>query len=334
MESPTARMLDLLDGARLTQLLCTLAELGVADEVADGPLSVPELARRTGTHAESLYRILRAVASKGVFTEVAPRTFGPTPLADVLRSGVPGSLRDSYRLHAQPAVRAAYAAIGHTVRTGEPAFEHVHGADLFTYLTARPELSVLFSSAMGNQARVVQSAAAETYDLSGVRRLVDIGGAHGHLVAAILRRYPEMRGVVFDLPAVVNGAADVLTEAGVRGRAELVGGDYLESVPEDGDAYVMSHVSHQLSDEDVVTVLSNVRKAMQPSGRVVVIDPVLPEGDTPHLGKFMDITMMTLTHGRDRTEAELAALFREAGLRHVDTVALSAPSSVVVAVQA
>jgi hypothetical protein len=327
-------MLDLLDGVRLTHLLCVLAELGVADEVADGPLTVEEIADRTGTHADSLYRILRAVASKGVFTEVAPRTFALTPMAEVLRSGVPGSLRDSYRLHAQPAVRDAYAAIGHTVRTGEPAFEHVHGAELFSYLTAHPELSELFSSAMGNQARVVQSAAVEAYDLSDVGRLVDIGGAHGHLVAAILRRYPKMRGVVFDLPNVVPGAQQVLHDAGVWDRAELVGGDYLTSVPADGDAYVISHVSHQLSDEDAVTVLSNVRRAMRPAGRVVVIDPVLPEGDTPHLGKFMDITMMTLTHGRDRTEAELAALFRASGLRHVDTVAMSAPSSVVVAVPA
>jgi hypothetical protein len=328
------RMLDVLDGARLTHLLCVLAGLGVADEVADGPLTVREIAERTGTHAESLYRILRAVASKGVFTEVAPRTFGLTPTAAVLRTGVPGSLRDSYRLHAHPAIRDAYAAIEHTARTGEPAFERVHGVDLFTYLTEHPDLSALFSSAMGNQARVVQSAAVRAYDLSGVRRLVDVGGAHGHLVAELLSRHPKMQAVVFDLPTVVEGAADVLTEAGVRQRAELVGGDYLVAVPTNGDAYVLSHVSHQLPDDDLVRVLSNVREAMHPSGRVIVIDPVLPEGDTPHLGKFMDITMMTLTHGRDRTEAELAALLQRAGLRHVATTALSAPSSVITAIRA
>ena len=333
-ETPTMRMLDMLDGLRLTNLLCVLAELGVADQLADGPRTVEDIADRTGTHAPSLYRVIRAVASKGVFTETAPRTFALTPTAEILRSGVPGSLRDSFVLHAQPAIREAYGDLGHTVRTGEPAFEHVHGADLFTFLTARPELSQLFSNAMGNQARVVQRAAVAEYDLSGVRRLVDVGGAHGHLVAALLGKYPEMHGVVFDLPKVVPGAERVLTEAGVADRAEFVGGDYLRAVPERGDAYVISHVSHQLSDEDAITVFSNVRKAMDPNGQVVVIDPVLPEGDTPHPGKFMDITMMTLTHGRDRTEAELADLFRAAGLRHVDTVALSAPSSVVVAVPA
>jgi predicted O-methyltransferase YrrM len=171
-------------------------------------------------------------------------------------------------------------------------------------------------------------------NLSGVRRLIDIGGAHGDLVAAILSRYPEMRGVVFDLPNVVPGAADVLAEAGVSERAEMVGSDYLRAVPEQGDAYTISHVLHQLSDAEAVTVLTNVRKVMDPFGRVLVIDPVIPDGDLPHPGKFMDITMLTLTQGWDRTEAELTGLFEQAGLRYIETVALSAPSRFIVATAA
>jgi len=330
----TVQMLEFHNGLAMAHILSVLAEIGVADQVADGPLEVEELAKRTDTNADALYRVLRAVASKGVFTKVLPRTFGLTPLAATLRSDVGGSLRDIYRLQEQPSMRDAYAAIGHSVRTGEPAFEHVHGTTLFSYLTARPELSKLFSSAMGNATRQIQRPVIDAYDLSDVRRLIDIGGAHGHLVAAILSRYPEMKGVVFDLPDVVPGAADVLAEAGVADRAEMVGGDYLRAVPAQGDAYTISHVLHQLSDAEAVTVLTNIRQVMDPAGRVLVIDPVIPEGDLPHPGKFMDIAMLMLTQGRDRTKAELADLFEQADLQQVETVALSAPSSLVVAMAA
>ncbi len=328
------QMMEFHSGLGMAHMLSVIAEIGVADQVTDGPLGVEELAERTGTNADALYRVLRAVASKGVFTEVSPRTFGLTPLAATLRSDVDGSMRDIFRIQGQPCMWEAYAAIGHSVRTGEPAFEHVHGTTLFSYLAERPQLSELFSSAMGNAARQTQRPAIDAYDLSGVRRLIDIGGAHGHLVAAILSRYPEMKGVVFDLPSVVSGAADVLTEAGVADRAEMVGGDYLRAVPAEGDAYTISHVLHQLTDADAVTVLINIRKVMAPVGRVLVIDPVIPEGDVPHPGKFMDITMLALTQGRDRTEPELAGLLEQAGLRHVETIAPSAPSSVVIAMPA
>jgi hypothetical protein len=330
----TVQMLEFHNGLSMAHILSVLAEIGVADQVTDGPLGVEELAERTGTNADALYRVLRAAASKGVFTEVLPRTFGLTPLAATLRSDVDGSLRDIFRLQGQPSMREAYAAIGHSVRTGEPAFEHVNGNTLFSYLGERPELSELFSSAMGNAARQIQRPVIDAYDLSDVRRLIDIGGAHGHLVAAILSRYPKMNGVVFDLPNVVPGAADVLAEAGVADRAEMVGGDYLRAVPAQGDAYMISHVLHQVNDAEAVTVLTNIRKVMAPVGRVLVIDPVIPAGDLPHPGKFMDITMLTLTQGRDRTEPELTGLFEQAGLRHVETVSLSAPSSVVVAMTA
>ncbi|MBV9141006.1 MAG: methyltransferase [Pseudonocardiales bacterium] len=330
----TVQMLEFHNGLSMAHILSVIAEIGVADQVTDGPLGVEELAKRTGTNADALYRVLRAVASKGVFAEVSPRTFGLTPLAATLRSNVDGSMRDVFRLQGQLCMLDAYAAIGHSVRTGEPAFEHVHGTTLFSYLTARPELSELFSSAMGNSARQIQRPVIDAYDLSDVRRLIDIGGAHGHLVAAILSRYPTMKGVVFDLPHVVPGAAGVLAKAGVADRAEMVGGDYLRAVPAQGDAYTISHVLHQVSDAEAVTVLTNIRKVMAPAGRVLVVDPVIPEGDLPHPGKFMDITMLMLTQGRDRTKAELVDLFEQADLRHVETVALSAPSSIVVAMAA
>ncbi|MFH8570517.1 methyltransferase [Streptomyces sp. NPDC017993] len=331
LDAAKGRMLEFQNGLRLAHLLYAVADLGVADQLTSGPLPVDEIAKRVDAHPGTLYRAMRAIASRGVFTEVAPSTFALNTMAETLRSDIPGSMRDHFRYEGQPALQQAYAALGHSIRTGQCAFEQVHGTDLFSYLTARPELGQIFNNAMGELVRHLQSAAVETYDLSEIRRIVDIGGGHGYLVARILQRYPEMRGVVFDLPEVVPGATEVLTEAGVIDRSETFGGDYLTSVPAGADAYVISHVAHQLSDADAITVLKNIREVMDPDGRVVILDPVIPEGDIPHPGKFLDIVMLALTPGRERTEAEFAGLFRAAGLRHVETVALSAPSSVIVA---
>ncbi|TDD34075.1 methyltransferase [Actinomadura sp. KC06] len=327
-----SKMWDFHSGLRMGFMLSAIAEIGIADELVDGPLSVDELAQRTGSDPNGLYRVLRAMASKGVFTETSRRTFGLTPLAEILRSDTSNSLRDVFRLQGKPFMRNAYAEIGYSIRTGKPAFDHVNGEELFTYLSRHPEMNELFSGAMGNAAGQTQQAAIEAYDLTGARKLVDIGGAHGHLLASILAKYPDMKGVVFDQPHVVPGAEQVLRDAGVLDRAELVGGDYRRSVPAGGDVYTISHVLHQLGDDDVITVLTNIRRVMSPSGRVLVIDPLLPEGDAPHPGKFMDITMMALSEGRDRTEEEFIEVFEKAGLRLSETVGLASPSSVVVAV--
>jgi ubiquinone/menaquinone biosynthesis C-methylase UbiE len=326
------KMWDFHGGLRMGFMLSAVAEIGIADQLVKGPLSVDDLAERTGSNGDALYRVLRAMASKGVFTEISRRTFGLTPLAEILRSDSPNSMRDVFRLQGKQFMRNAYAEIGYSIRTGQPAFDYVNGAELFTYMARHPEMNELFSGAMGNAAGQSQQAAIEAYDLTGVRKLVDIGGAHGQLLASILTRYPEMEGVVFDQPHVVPGAEQVLNKADVLDRAELVGGDYLESVPAGGDVYTISHVLHQLSDGDAITVLANIRRVMAPAGRVLVIDPLIPEGDAPHPGKFMDITMMALSRGRDRTEAEFIELFEKAGLRLTGTIGLSSPSSVVVAV--
>jgi hypothetical protein len=328
-EALVSKMMEFHSGLRMGFMLSAVAEIGVADQLADGPLSADDLAERTGSNADALYRVLRAMASKGVFTEVSRRRFDLTPLAEILRSDAPNSLRDVFRLQGQKFMRNAYAEIGYSIRTGEPAFDHVNGMELFAYLARYPEMNDLFSGAMGNAAGHTQQAAIEAYDLTGMRKLVDVGGAHGHLLASILTKYPDMEGAVFDQPHVVPGAEQVLRDAGVLDRAELVGGNYLESVPAGGDVYTISHVLHQLSDAEAVTVLTNVRRVMSPDGRVLAIDPVIPEGDAPHPGKFMDITMMALSRGRDRTREEFAEVFEKAGLRLIDTIGLGASSVVV-----
>jgi len=326
-----AAMMGFHAGLRIGHMLSAVAELGVADQLADGPLDVEELAKRTESNPDALYRVLRALASRGVFTEVSRHMFGLTPLADTLRTDAARSLRDMFRLQGKPFMRDSYCAIEHTVRTGEPGFEYVNGASLFEYLAARPDMTELFSRAMGNGARQVQQAAVAAYDFSGITRLVDIGGAHGHLIAMILDRYPDIRGVLFDQPHVVSGAGEFLNSTGHRSRIDVIGGSYYDSVPEGGDGYVMSHVLHQMSDEEALTVLRHIRTAMSGNARLLIIDPIVPEGDTPHPGKFMDITMMALTRGRDRTEQELRELLAQADLRLAETVAMASPSSIAVA---
>lgn len=330
------KMYELLYSSLVSQLLVAVAELGVADAVArsGGACHVSELARQTGTQAEPLYRALRALASVGVFTEVEPRSFGLTALADTLRSDAKGSMRDLARYVGLPERQQSFGALAETIRSGRPAFDHVHGTDWWTYFAARPELSTLFNNAMATMARMVNSATLAAHDLSDVQRLVDVGAGKGRLAATLLSRYPQMSAVVFDLPHVVAEAEAVLRDAGVADRAECVGGDFLTSVPAGGDAYVLSWTIHDWNDRDATTILRNIRAAMRDDGRLVVIDEVLPEGDEAHFGKFEDIVMLALLRGRVRTEAEFSALFEAAGFRHKATQATSAPTSVIVAVPA
>src|SRR3954452_7135004 len=333
MDSAFSAMIWLLSGVPLGHMLQAVAELGIADELIGGPLPVDELADRTDSNADALYRVLRSVATIGVFTEVAHRTFALTELAQTLRSDVPNSLRDAFRMHAQKSIRDTFADIGYSIRTGKSAFEHVNGAPLFQYFAQRPAEKGLFDSFTGTAARRIQHAAIETYDLTGVRKLVDIGEMHGRLLASILSNYPLMRGVYFDLPFVLPSARQVLGEARVSDRADFVGGNYLESVP-DGDAYLLPQLLHRLGDAEAITVLKNIRQVLPPDGRVLVVDSVLPEGDVPHLNKVLDATQLLLGPIRDRMEGEWVAIFEQAGLRLAGISGRALPASVIVAVPA
>lgn len=333
-DSLLSTMIELHSGVRMGYLLQAIAELGIADELADGPLPVEDLAKRTDSNPDALYRALRALAGKGIFTEVSRRVFDLTALAEFLVSDMPYSLRDAFRMHSQEFMRAAYAEIGHTIRTGEPAFEHVNGMGLFEYVARRPELQELFVKSMGKAARQIQQAAIETYDLRGVRTLVNIGGAPGYLLAGILNRHAAMKGVYFDHSHMVPGAERVLGQAGVLDRVEVVAGDYLRSDPPRGDVYLLPHLLNQLTDAEAVDVLKNVRHVASSASRVLVVNSVIPEGDVPHPTKILDSTMLVLSRGRDHTEAEFVEIFRKAGFRMADITGRALPSSVIVAVPA
>lgn len=323
------RMMALLYGSVLGRLVSVVAEFGVADLCADGPRSVDELASAVDADPDTLYRMLRALASAGVFTEVAPRSFALTDLATTLCSEVPGSMRDHARNWGSAEYLHTLVGLGGALRTGRPSFDTHHGVDFWSYLGAHPRRAQVFDRAMGDRARQIGAAALAVCDLSGVRRLVDVGGGQGHLVAAVLDRHPGIEAVVFDRPEVVAGAAEV-----VGGRAATVGGDFFVAVPPGADHYVLSSVLHDWEDDDAVTILRAVRDAMDPAGRLLVLEAVLPEGDEPHLGKLLDVLMLALVGGRERTAREYAALLDRADLRIERILPTATPVGVLVAAPA
>jgi hypothetical protein len=324
--SPSMQMMALLYGSVLGRLVSVVAEFGVADLCVDGPRHVDELAVAVDADPDTLYRMLRALASAGVFTEVAPRSFALTDLAATLCSEVPGSMRAHARNWGSSEYLHTLLGLGGALRTGKPSFDTHHGVDFWSYLGVHPRRAQVFDRAMGDRARQIGAAVLAVCDLSGVRRLVDVGGGQGHLVAAVLDRHPGIDAVVLDRPEVVAGAAEVVGD-----RATAVGGDFFTAVPPGADRYVLSSVLHDWEDDDAVTILRVVRDAMDPAGRLLVLETVLPEGDEPHLGKLLDVLMFALVGGRERTAREYAALLGRAGLRLEEIVPTATPVGVLVA---
>jgi hypothetical protein len=304
---------ELMVGSWVTRALAAAAELGIADLLADGPRSTVDLADATETDELSLYRLLRALASVGVFAEADERRFELTDLGSLLRSGVHGSQRARAQMGGAPWEWEAWTGFGHSLKTGRPAFDHVFGTDFFSYIAERPDALAVFNAMMTGITGLRCAAILDGYDFSTVRTLVDIGGGHGIFVAGALTAYPAMRGVIFDQPAVVDGARPRLESAGVADRCELIGGDFFESVPVGGDAYTLVSVLHNWDDERAVAILRSCRDAIGDDGRVLVCEWVIPPGNGPSFGKLLDLQMLVLFGGRSRTEPELTLLLAQAG---------------------
>ena len=310
-------MLERIAAYWQSQLVFVAAKLGVADALVAGPLTVNEIAARVGAHPPYLGRVLRALASVGIFASDPHGRFHLTRLAQTLRSDHPESLRNFALMLVDDYNWAAWGALEHTVRTGESAFEHVHGAPAFPWMRERPEKERMFSASMASISVMENAAVTRAYAFGKLRKVVDVGGAHGHLLVSILRSYVKVRGVLFDQPPVIEealktgfiGAADLVS------RCEAVAGDFLESVPEGADAYVMKYIIHDWDDERSVRILQNCRKAMADDGRVIVIDHVVAAGNRFDWGKLMDINMMVMLGSKERTKDEFRQLFARAGLR-------------------
>lgn len=310
---PPAILLQMMTGYWASQALYVAAKLGVADQLADGPVPCEALAAATGADAPSLRRVLRALASVGVFTEAAPDNFALTPLAGLLRTGTPGSMRALAIMYAEEQYRA-WGDLLHSVRTGTPAFSRQFGMDYFAYLATHPEADRVFNAAMTGWTDQLADAVVDAYDFSPFGTVVDVGGSYGTLLTAILRRHPGARGILFDQPHVVADAAGQLAAAGVADRCTAVGGDFFRELPAGADAYVLAQILHDWDDERSTAILARCHRAMAGRGALLLSERVLPVGaDRPWEPFFSDLHMLQVLGGRERTEAGWRALLAGAG---------------------
>lgn len=330
---PGALMTQMILSYMTTQAIYVAAKLGIADLLKDGPKSSLQLAEETNVHARSLYRVLRALAGIGIFTEVEDDSFALTPLAETLRSDAHGSLRGTAIFMGDDWHLRVWADIMHSVRTGEPAVEHVFGKPIFSYLAENTEDAAVFNDAMTSMSSSVIEAIMAAYDFSSIERIVDVAGGHGLLIGSILKANPQMKGILFDVPSVIEGARKRLEAEGVEKRCELIAGDFFESVPGGGDAYIMKHIIHDWDDERALTILKNCHRVMRSDDKVLLVEMVVPKRDEPAAGKFLDIEMLLFTGGCERTEEEYAALFERAGFRLTKITPTASPYSVIEAVR-
>jgi len=312
---PQLAILQMASGYWVSQSLYVAAKLGIADLLKDSPKSCDELATATGTNAPSLYRVLRALASLGVFAETQPNHFTLTPLAACLQSDVPNSFR-AYVIMQNEEHYQAWGELMHSVQTGGSSFEHIYGMNFFEYYAQNPESAKIFDESMTNLSVIHSAAIAPSYDFSSIQTLVDVGGGEGLLIASILKSNPTLKGVLFDRPHVIERAKRFLEAEGVLERCQLAAGNFFESVPEGGDAYILKYIIHDWDDERAIAILKQCHKVMPANGKILVAEQVIPPGNEPFMGKLLDLQMLVMTDGgRERTEAEYIALFEKAGFK-------------------
>jgi hypothetical protein len=315
------QLIQMCAGGWVSAALYAAAKLGIADHLADGARSAAELAPATGTHAPSLHRFMRTLAGFGILAEQEAQRFALTPLGDALKTGAPGSARSTLIAFGGPAFWRSWEEILYSLETGKAAFEKVWGMPLFDYLGKHPEAASHFSEAMVGFHGSEPPTVAEAYDFSGIKTIVDVGGATGNMLAALLSRHVGLRGVLFDLPHVVRDAPALLKARGVDARVTIEPGSFFERVPAGHDAYLLSHIIHDWSEEQCLTILGHCRTAMRADGRLLIVETVLPEGNAPHQGKLQDLT-----------EAEYAALLGKAGFQLRRVVPTTSVVSIVEAV--
>jgi hypothetical protein len=327
---PAQHVLQIATGYVLSTALQIAVRLGVADHLANGPRTSQELAAATGTLDDPLCRLLRVLAGVGIFAEVQPKTFALTPPADVLRKDAPQSIHDVVLFIADPLHLRVYADGIESLRTGKPAVETTFGMPAFEYFKTHPEYSAVFNNAMTNFSAAIVPAVLEAYDFSGINLLVDVAGGHGQVLTSILRKYPAMRGILMDLDHVLAGAKPNIDASGVGDRVQTASGDFFKAVPPGGDAYIMKHIIHDWDDERAVQILRSIHTAFgSKPGKVLLLEGVLPPSNEPGLGRIMDLEMLFMPGGRERTADEYGALFDRAGFQLTQVVPTKSPVSVV-----
>ncbi|GAB1719088.1 MAG: putative transcriptional regulator [Nitrosospira sp.] len=310
---PAAQLMQMIFGFVTTQAISVAARLNLADLLNDGAKTVDELAQATGTQARPLYRILRALASVGIFAQDAAGRFSLTALAEPLRSNTPNSLRDFSIFIGADWHWRAWGDLFGSAQSGLPAFERIYGKAYFDYLGENTGPAQVFNDAMTSMSTAASATIIDGYDFSGINTLVDVGGGHGMLLCSILEKYPQMNGILIDAPSVITGTKEAIAARELSQRCEAVAGDFFTSVPAGGDAYIMKHIIHDWNEERASTILQCCRRQMSREGRLLVVEMVIPEGNAPSFGKLMDLEMLVLLHSYERTEAEYRELFNQSG---------------------
>jgi hypothetical protein len=317
---PRQELRRLVDGFQVSQGLSVMAQLGIADLLAGEGRTSDDLAAACGADPGALYRLLRALASSGVLHESEGRRFELTAVGEGMRTDVDASLAGWATFIGSPSYWAAWGALGHSVRTGDNAFQHVHGTDVWTYRSTRPDESARFDRAMASLSGQTGRDLVASYDFTPFGTIADIGGGTGSFLARVLGAAPNARGVLFDLPHVVAGAEAVLAAAGVQQRVEVVGGSFFDEVPAGADAYVLRAVVHDWYDDDAVRILGAVRRAIPDHGILLLVERVIAEPNEGRPAKWSDLNMLVSPGGRERTQAEFDELLEHAAFRHKRTV--------------
>ena len=333
--SPPEFMRNLAIGHWVARLIHIAAKLRLADLLKKGPRTVEDLATTAGVQPLALYRILRALASVGVFAETKNRRFKLTPLAATLRIDVPASMHGWALMINENWGWDSWKELLHGVKTGEMPFLKAHGMPIFEYFEKHPEDLQVFGESMTSLSRSENPTVPAAYKFSGIRTLVDVGGGHGSLLATILKANPKLKGVLYDQPSVIARAEkdQHVTAKGIKERCRLESGNFFEAVPTGGDAYIMKYILHDWNDEACVKILANCRDAMNEKGKILVVDNVIAPGNDPSWGKLLDIQMLIIG-GRERTKKEFAAMFAEADLKLTKVVPTKGPLSIVEGVRA
>ena len=329
-----ARLMEMAIAHWSAELMLQAAQMGLADKFAGNePRSAAELAFEYGMRHRELYRFLRSLTGLGILASSGPDSFRLTDLGAALRTGSQGNARSAFIALVGDMVKPAWKEFGHGLLTGDTGFEKAHGMGLFEYLQANPGMAQFFSETMVGFHGREPPAVAEAYDFSSIGSLVDVGGASGNMLGHVLSRHPGLRGVLYDLPHVVVDAPPLLERFGVQDRVTIESGSFFESVPAGHDAYLLSHIVHDWDDRENAKILGNVREAMKPDSKLLIVEMVLPEGDEPHMGKMLDMMMLLVPGGEERTSSEYAALLEPNGFRVTRVVPTASPVSVVEAVR-
>ena len=308
------QLLQMISGYWVSQCISVVAKLNIADHLAQGPQSCTVLADLTQSNEEALYRVLRALASVGIFTETQPKTFALTPLAEYLREEVPNSQKYTAVMLGEKEHYEAWSDLFHSVKTGEQAFQYRYGVEVFDYFAHHPEAAKIFEKCMNDFSRPETAAILNAYDFSGFKTIVDVGGGYGEMLATILQQTPESHGILFDESYVVEDCAETLKQHHIADRCQVVAGNFFESVPGGGDAYLLKHILHDWDDGSCLKILQHCRAQLTSGGKLLVCEAVVPPGDQPSSAKFLDINMLVMCHGgKERTQEEFATLLDKAG---------------------